>query len=240
MDIAGKKVLLTGGTAGIGKALAFQLRDAGADVTITGRNAQRLAEMRAEGFDAIDADLSGAVGVDALIAEWGERELDILVNNAGMGAETDYAAGTVDSDAADACFYANLSAPARLTGGLLKHLKQQPEAAIVNVSSGLALAPSVGGAVYCASKAGLRSFTFSLRSQLKGMPIHVIEVLPPLVDTQMTSAYNAAKMRPEQCAGDILNAIKTNRKEVFIGQVRLLRFIQGISPSLARRVMLSF
>lgn len=240
MEVSGKKVLLTGGSAGIGKALALQLRDAGADVTITGRNAQRLAEMRTQGFGAVEADLSNAEGVDALIAVWGKKELDILINNAGMGVETDYAEGKVDVDAADACFYANLSAPARLTSGLLRRLKRQPEAAIVNVTSGLALAPSTGGAVYCASKAGLRSFTFSLREQLKDMPIHVIEALPPMVDTQMTSAYDTAKMSPDHCASDILSAIRKNRKEAFIGQVRLLRFVQGISPSLARRIMLNF
>lgn len=240
MDIKGKKVLLTGGSAGIGRALALQLQAQGADVTITGRDAQRLAEMRGQGFEAIEADLSNGAGVDALIAEWGEKPLDILINNAGMGVETNYAEGSVDADAADAAFYANLSAPARLTGGLVTLLRQRPEAAIVFVSSGLALAPSKDAAVYCASKAGLRSFAFSLRAQFKDAPIHVIEALPPMVDTQMTSAYDVSKMTPEHCAGDILDAIKRGREEVMIGQVRLLRFVQGISPSLARRIMLNF
>lgn len=240
MEIAGKSVLLTGGSAGIGRALVFQLKAAGAHVTITGRDEARLAEMREDGFDAVEADLSNAAGVDALIAEWGERPLDILINNAGMGAETNYASGTVDGDEADACFYANLSAPARLTGGLLERLRGQDEAAIVFVTSGLALAPSKDAAVYCATKAGLRSFAFSLRAQLKGEGVRVIEALPPMVDTQMTSAYDTAKMTPGQCAGDIMEAIKRNREEVMIGQTRLLRFVQGLSPSLARRIMLSF
>lgn len=240
MEISGKRVLLTGGSAGIGRALARQLRDAGAQVTITGRDEGRLSEMRKAGFDAIAADLSNAAGVDALIAEWGERDLDILINNAGMGAETNYAEETVDADAADACFYANLSAPARLTAGLLDRLRARPEAAIVFVTSGLALAPSKDAAVYCATKAGLRSFTLSLRAQFKGEGVHVIEALPPMVDTQMTSAYDVSKMSAEQCAGDILDAIRKNRQEVMIGQVKLLRFVQGISPSLARRIMLNF
>lgn len=240
MEIAGKKVLLTGGSAGIGRALAFQLREAGADVTITGRNAQRLAEMRTQGFGAIEVDLSNAKGVDDLIAEWGKKDLDILINNAGMGAETNYAETKVDSDEADACFYANLAAPARLTGGLLRQLRKRPESSIVFVTSGLALAPSTDAAVYCATKAGLRSFAFSLRAQFKESAVHVIEALPPMVDTQMTSAYDVSKMTPEHCAGDILDAIRRNKAEVMIGQTRLLRFVQGISPSLARRIMLNF
>ncbi|MEP0390874.1 MAG: SDR family NAD(P)-dependent oxidoreductase [Erythrobacter sp.] len=239
MNIVGKKVLLTGGSAGIGKALAFQLQAGGADVTVTGRNVQRLAELRTQGFGAIEADLSNAQGVDALIAEWGKKDLDILINNAGMGVETNYAEGKVDPDDADACFYANLSAPARLTGGLLRWLRKRPEASIVFVTSGLALAPSKDAAVYCATKAGLRSFAFSLRAQFKNEPVHVIEALPPMVDTQMTSAYDVSKMSPEHCAGDILDAIKRNKAEVHIGQTRLLRFVQGISPSLARRIMLN-
>ena len=214
MDITGKKVLLTGGSAGIGRALAFQLQAEGADVTITGRDTQRLAHMRTQGFGAIEVDLSGPEG--------------------------DYIAGKVDPDLSDACFYANLSAPVRLTAGLLKRLKRRPEAAIVNVTSGLALAPSAAGAVYCATKAGLRSFTCSLRGQLKELPIHVIEALPPMVDTQMTSAYDISKMTPEHCAGEILSAIKSNREEVFVGQVRLLRFVKSISPALARRIMMRF
>jgi len=240
MDVKGKSVLLTGGTAGIGRALARQLRDAGTRVTITGRDPTRLAEMVGEGFQAVQADLSTAAGVDALIAAWGERELDILINNAGMGAETNYAEEKVDVDGADACFYANLAAPARLTAGLLDNLRARPEASIVFVTSGLALAPSKDAAVYCATKAGLRSFAMSLRAQFKGKRVHVIEALPPMVDTQMTSAYDVAKMTPEQCAGDIFNAIRKNRGEVMIGQVKLLRFVQGLSPSLARRIMLNF
>ncbi|MEM7779910.1 MAG: SDR family NAD(P)-dependent oxidoreductase [Pseudomonadota bacterium] len=239
MRLDGKSVLLTGGSAGIGKALASQLRDAGAAVTITGRNSERLAEMHEAGFDAIAADLSSAQGVDALIAEWGDKDLDILINNAGMGSETNYAEDKIDADSADACIYTNLSAPIRLTGGLLRRLRKQQEASIVFVTSGLALAPSADGAVYSATKAGLRSFALSLRAQFKGEPIHVIEALPPMVDTQMTSAYDVAKMSPERCARDIFDAIKNNRKEVMIGQVKLLRFVQGLSPALARRIMLS-
>ena len=173
---------------------------------------------------------------EASLTKWMEANVEDFVD---VGAEpTNY--NSPFKLCSDACFYANLSAPVRLTAGLLKNLKKRPEAAIVNVSSGLALAPSASGAVYCASKAGLRSFSFSLRGQLKDTPIHVIEALPPMVETQMTSKYDdAAKMSPEQCAGAIFDAIRTNRTEVFIGQTRLLRFIQGLSPSLARRILLS-
>lgn len=240
MDIKGKTALLTGGTAGIGRALAAQLREAGATVIVTGRNPERLQEMRAEGFETLQADLSTATGVDALVEAWGERALDILINNAGMGVSQDYREGSPNPDDSDACFYANLSAPVRLTTRLLPLLKARPQAAILNVSSGLAIAPSAQGAVYCATKAGLRSFSYSLRQQLKGTGIHVIEALPPVVETQMTSDRGGRKMSAADCAGAMMTAIRKDRDHAYIGMVGVLNLVHGLSPALARRVMLSF
>ena len=240
MDVQGKTALLTGGTAGIGRALAQQMREAGANVIVTGRNEARLEEMRAEGFEALQADLSSAAGVDELVAAWGGRDLDILINNAGMGVTQDYRDGSPDPDEGDACFYANLSAPVRLTAKLLPLLRARPAATILNVSSGLAIAPSAQGAVYCATKAGLRSFTYSLRGQLKGTGVHVIEALPPMVETQMTSDQKGSKMSAHDCARAMLEAIQKDKDHAYIGIVGLLNWVHGFSPALARKVMLSF
>lgn len=240
MEIAGNTVLLTGGTAGIGRTLASQLRDAGATVIVTGRNEARLEELRSEGFEALYADLSTAEGVDALLEVWGGRELDILINNAGMGVTQDYRDGSPNPDESDAIFYANLSAPVRLTTMLLPLLKARPKATILNVSSGLAIAPSAKGAVYCATKAGLRSFSYSLRTDLKGTGVHVIEALPPMVETQMTSDQKGSKMSPEDCARAMFEAIRKDKDHAYIGIVGLLNWIHGFSPALARKVMLNF
>ena len=238
MDLNGKTILLTGGSAGIGRTLAFQLRDAGANVVLTGRDPARLAAMREAGFEALVANLSSAAGVDDLIAQWGERPLDILLNNAGMGAVQDYRSGDPDPDDGDACFYANLSAPVRLITGLLPLLKARNQAMIVNVTSGLALTPSAGGSVYSASKAGLRSFTFSLRKQLEDTAITVIEILPPMVETQMTDGQKGTKISTEQCARIMLRGMVQDQELVYIGQARLLKWIQSVSPALARWILL--
>ena len=80
MQLAGKTVLLTGGSAGIGREIALQLKAKGAWVILTGRSPERLEAMRAAGFEVIAADLSHAAGVDALIAQLADTELDVLIN----------------------------------------------------------------------------------------------------------------------------------------------------------------
>ncbi|MEO0056625.1 MAG: hypothetical protein RIT17_55 [Pseudomonadota bacterium] len=240
MDVNGKTVLLTGGSAGIGREIARQLKAKGAQVILTGRDPARLEAMQAEGFEVLAADFSNAAGVDALVAKLGDWAVDILINNAGLGVAHDVRAAMPDPDAADGVFYANLAAPVRLITALLPRLRTRPEAAIVNVTSGLAIAPNTASSVYCASKAGLRSFTMALRAQLAGEPILVVEALPPVVETQMTADREMNKMPPQECARQIIAAIEGNRPEANVGMVKLLRAVYSLSPALARRVMRSF
>jgi uncharacterized oxidoreductase len=244
MDVNGKVVLLTGGSAGIGREIARQLKAKGAAVILTGRDPARLAVMQGEGFEVIAADLSNAAGVDALVAALGDRAIDILINNAGLGVPHDVRNALPDADEADGCLYANLSAPIRLITALLPRLRARtaaaPQAAIINVTSGLAIAPNTASSVYCASKAGLRAYTMALRTQLAGEPIQVIEALPPMVDTQMTADRNTSKMPPEECARQILAALEGRRDEANVGMVKLLRAVYSISPALARSVMRRF
>jgi uncharacterized oxidoreductase len=240
MDVNGKTVLLTGGSAGIGRDIARQLKAKGGLVVLTGRDPARLEAMRGEGFEALSADLSSADGVDALVAALGERPIDVLINNAGLGVAHDVRERLPDPDAADGCLYTNLSAPIRLITALLPRLRARPQAAIINVTSGLAIAPNTASSVYCASKAGLRSYTMALRAQLAGEPIQVIEALPPVVDTQMTADRKTSKMPPEECARQIIAALEKGHDEANVGMVKLLRAVYSLSPALARSVMRRF
>lgn len=240
MQLAGKTVLLTGGSAGIGREMARQMQAKGARVILTGRNPERLEAMRAEGFEVIAADLSHAAGVDALLAAIADIPLDILVNNAGQLVAHDFRKTVPDADAGDEAIYANLAAPIRLISALVPLLRARPEAAIVNVTSGLAIAPAARQPVYCATKAGLRFYTLALREQLKGSPVKVIEALPPVVDTQMNDGNPMKKMPPEECAHQIIAAIEQGRDEANIGMTRMLRIVDSVSPALARRITLGF
>jgi len=242
MNVSGKTVLLTGGTNGIGREIALQMQAKGAQVITTGRNPDRVAAMRAAGFEVIEADLSSAQGVDGLIAAWGEMgcELDILINNAGQLVDHDFRNGAVDPDAADDCIYANLNAPLRLIAALTGGLKSRPHAAIVNVTSGLAISPAARTPVYCATKSALRFYTLALREQLKGTNVQVIEALPPVVDTQMNDGNPMKKMSAEECARQIIVAIEKDRDEANIGLSRALRWVESVSPSLVRKITLNF
>lgn len=240
MQLSGKIILLTGGSAGIGREMARQLQAKGARVILTGRNRKRLDAMRAEGFEVMEADLSNPAGVDALIAALGDAELDILINNAGQLVDHDFRKAAPDAAAVDEAIYANLSAPIRLITALVPRLRARPEAAIVNVTSGLAIAPAARQPVYCATKAGLRFYTLALREQLKGSAIQVIEALPPVVDTQMNAGNPMNKMPAEECARQIITAIERGQDEANIGMTRMLRIVESIAPSLARRITLRF
>lgn len=239
MQMAGKTALVTGGTDGIGLEIARQLRAKGADIIVCGRHRERLASAQAEGFEAIEADLASADGCAAFYAKLQGRHIDILVNNAGMSGN--FGPGeALDLAVTDQAIFLNLNAPIHLTGYLLPGLLSRPEAAIVNVTSGLAIAPRAGGPVYCATKAGLRSFTQALRHNLRGTRIRVIEALPPVVETAMTAGRTSRKMPAAECAAQIIDAIETNRTEANVGMVKLLQMVHSISPALARRIMINF
>ncbi len=239
MRIAGKAALVTGGTDGIGLEIARQLKAKGATVVVCGRDAGRLKAAREEGFGAIEADLSTKAGCDALIDELDGIALDILVNNAGMGGPADLLAG-FDTAQTDRCIYLNLAAPMQLIAAFLPGLRERPESAIVNVTSGLAIAPRAGGPVYCATKAGLRSFTQTLRYQLRGSRVTVIEALPPVVDTRMTEQNPRKKMPASECAAQIVDGIESGKAEVYVGAVKMLRAVSEVSPALARRIMIKY
>jgi uncharacterized oxidoreductase len=240
MELKGKTALVTGGTDGIGLEIARQMIAKGVAVIVCGRRNDLLDRAREEGMEALKADLSTASGCADLATALEGRELDILINNAGMSGN--FGPGEpLDLALTDQAIFLNLNAPLHLIGRLLPGLLQRPEASIVNVTSGLAIAPRAGGPVYCASKAALRSFTQSLRHNLRDTKVHVIEALPPVVDTAMTRGrVDGKKMSAKECAAEIVDAIATNAPEANVGMVKLLRLAYSISPALARRIMIRF
>lgn len=241
MQLQGKTALVTGGTDGIGAQLIRQMRTKGATVITQGRNPERCAATRADGFEVIEADLGRKSGVDTVLTAVEGKQIDILINNAGAGVDHDFRdPGLPDLAASDATIFLNLNAPIHLITALMPMLKSRDEAMIVNVTSGLAIAPRAGGPVYCATKAALRSYSQALRAQLKGTGVHVLEALPPVVETKLTAGRGSKKMAPEECARQIVAGIEGDTNEANVGMVKLLQVVHSISPALARSIMLKF
>lgn len=239
MDVRGKLALVTGGSDGIGREIALQLRALGAEVIVTGRSAEKLSAMAARGFGTIAGDLSTAAGVGAVVEAVAGKPLALLINNAGVGGNYVLEDPATLDDAAF-CMRTNVDAPIALCTRLLPVLRAQPEAMIVNVTSGLALAPAGSGSVYSASKAALRAYTQAIRHLLRDSPIKVLEALPPMVETNMTAARNGNKMKVEDCAAEIVRGIRTGKSEINVGQTKLLQLVFSISPALARRMLINF
>ncbi len=189
MDLANNTVLVTGGATGIGLALAVRFLDAGSDVVICGRRADRLAAAQAK-YPALHtcvADVASEAGRVALAGNVMTRypRLNVLVNNAGIQRRYRFASDPDPWSVRREEIAINFEAPLHLTSLLLPHLRKQPRAAVVNVSSGLAFVPVTFAPVYAATKAALHSFTVALRQDLAKTSIEVVEIVPPAVNTDL-------------------------------------------------------
>lgn len=243
MEVSGNTVLVTGGGSGIGLALTRRLAELGNQVIVCGRSDSSLARARSvPGVVTLRVDLGVASEITTLVS-WLRRnhpELNVVVNNAGVMRRHDVRSMGPAGEAwahASAEVATNLLAPITLSLDLLPDLLERRPAAIVSVTSALAWVPMVGAPVYCASKAALHSFTQSLRDQTRSDGLLVMEVLPPTVDTAMTEGMETHKITPDAMARAIIDGLARDRKEVVIGQARVLRRLATVAPWLARRIL---
>lgn len=236
--------LVTGGTRGIGRALVDLLLEKGAAATATGRTSASVEQAQQDCPRAnwLVFDQSDANQGSELVARMQGKGVNLLIHNAGVQQLHDF---TRDGEALDFTTQQetaiNFIGPVELTQSMLPHLRHQADARIVFVTSGLALAPKRSSPVYCANKAGLRSFAKSLRAQLRHAqwPIAVSEALPPLVDTDMTRGRGRGKISAHAAAGQIVRGIAAGKPEIYVGASALLRVISRISPGLAEAIMIN-
>ena len=190
MDMAGNTILITGGGSGIGRGLAEAFHAAGNQVIVAGRRAGPLQEVTAAnpGMRSAVLDLADPGSIAAFAARVGQDHptLNVLVNNAGIMQVEDALADPFDLATAEATVATNLLGPIRLTAALLPHLRRQPAATVVNVTSGLAFVPRADTPTYSATKAAMHSYSQSLRFLLRNTAVQVIELAPPLVGTDLT------------------------------------------------------
>jgi uncharacterized oxidoreductase len=233
MRTTGNTILITGGATGIGLALAEVFLKEGNEVVICGRREHKLVEAQ-RSLPQLHIKVCDAAGMENRTAlfEWAIAnfaKLNILVNNAGIQREVDFRKGTADLLAAEDEVEINLQAPIHLSALFIPHLMQQPEAAILNISSGLGFVPIARMPVYCATKAALHSFSWSLRHQLKDTSVRVFEVIPPTVDTELDQGARARRgqtdrgIPPAEVAEATLRALGKDEFEAAVGRAQFIR-----------------
>jgi uncharacterized oxidoreductase len=235
MKLEGKKVLITGGGSGIGLELARRLAGTN-EVVIAGRSVDRLRAAQADEprlrpmqLD-VTSETSAAQVIDQLRAEFGG--LDMLVNSAGVLHGGDLMAAHSAITGAEE-LAVNLEGAIRKSRLALPLLEASAEAGIVFMSSAVALTAVPHLSVYAASKAGVHSFARSLRAELAPTKVHVIEVLPPVVDTDLASGLEGAKIPPASVVDALLTGIRRGKQQIPVGRVRALVPLTRLAPRTA-------
>jgi len=229
MKTSANTILITGGGSGIGEALAHRLHDLGNTVIIAGRRMDAL-QKAAEGRKNIipmQMDIEDHAKVEEFAARVVAQHpaLNVLINNAGiMRMET--LTSSRDLADAEATITTNLLGPIRLTNALIDHLSRQPNAVIINNTSGLAFVPLVRTPTYSATKAAMHSYTVSLREALKGK-VEVLELAPPAVQTSLTPGQETREgYQPlPEFADEIISILQQQPTppEVLVKRVAFLR-----------------
>ena len=246
MDLRGRTVLLTGATGGIGHAIARAVAARGGSLVLTGRRADVLEPLAAEtGGRAIACDLSRREDLAGLLDEAGA--VDVLVANAalpGSGLLTSFSEAEID-----AALDVNLRAPMVLARRLAEPMAARRSGHMVFVSSLAGKAASGGGAVYSATKFGLRGFALALREDLRDDGVGVSVVFPGFI--RDGGMFHEAGVRlprfvgtksPDEVAAGVVTAIERNRPEVDVAPLGLRAgaafagIAPGVSAALQRRL----
>lgn len=233
MKITGNTILITGGGSGIGRELAQRLHDLGNRIIVTGRRSAELLQTAAgrpniSGY-ALDLRDQETVRQFARTVVNKHPDLNVLVNNAGIMRFED---ASVERDLGDAeeTVATNLLSPIRLTNALIAHLTMKDNAAILNMTSGLAFVPWAAVPTYSATKAALHSYTVSLRHKLDGK-VEVIEIAPPGVRTELTPGQSeqAQYMTLTDFIDEMMLLLQTRPTpaEILVDHVKGLRFAEA-------------
>ena len=249
MQLREKTILLTGGTRGVGRELVGLLaRDN--TLIILARNEQKLQELKNthSRIETFACDLTNHTRLEEVADQILKKQtrVDLLINNAAIQftprfLDDDFRYETIrqeiDINFGSVCALTYLLLPALLSEKLPDDESQNKKALILNVNSGLGLAPKTSSAIYCATKGALNIFSKSLAYQLADTNIKVLQAFLPLVDTDMTRGRGTDKISALEAARDILRGIENETQENYIGKMKLFRLLQRFSPSLAGNIM---
>jgi uncharacterized oxidoreductase len=234
MKITGNTIFITGGGSGIGRGLAEALHKAGNHVIISGRRREKLEEVTLAnpGLEAMVLDIEDPGSIASVAKELIETRpaLNVLINNAGIMKVENHASAFNDASMTS-IVQTNLYGPLRMTSALIEHLKAQPEAAVINVTSGLAFIPLAMTPTYCATKAALHSWSHSLRFQLRGTNVKVLELAPPYVQTELMGEQQKSDPRAmplDAFIDETMTLLAGEKDEILVENVMFLRTAVGI------------
>jgi uncharacterized protein len=242
VNVAGRTVLLTGATGGLGQAIARRLRGAGAQLVLTGRRTDVLQALAGEtGALTVAVDLADPVAVDGLAEAC--ADIDVLVANAGLPGSGHLLSFSLEE--IDRALAVNLRAPMVLARRLGERMAARRGGHMVFMSSLAGKAAPPGSSVYSATKFGLRGFALSLREDLRSSGVGVSVILPGFVRDAGMFHDAGAKLpsyvgtsTPEAVAAAVLRAIEEDRGEIDVAPlaVRAGSAIAGVAPELSAAV----
>jgi len=232
MRIHGNTIFIPGATSGIGRALAVRLHEAGNTVIVGGRRADLLAEIAAQhpGIDTVRIDTTDAASITAAADEVIARhpDLNVLLAMAGIMRAEDWTRPEGFLETAEAIVTTNLLGPIRLIAAFIEQLRSQPDATIITVSSGLAFAPLRVTPTYNATKAAIHMLSESIRLQLAGTNVHVLELEPPSVRTDLMpgQAESDFAMPLDDFADEVMTLLaeQPDATEIQVERVKFLRY----------------
>ncbi|HEY0215760.1 MAG TPA: SDR family NAD(P)-dependent oxidoreductase, partial [Cellulomonas sp.] len=232
MQITGNTIFIPGATSGIGLALALALQAQGNEVIVGGRRTELLDRITAEhpGLHAYRIDTTDPEDVVAVaqqvVAE--HPALNVLVPMAGIMRVEDWTDPGSFLATAEQTVVTNVLGPIRLVAAFMEHLLSRPSATIVTVSSGLAFAPLQVTPTYNATKAAIHMLSESIRLQLAGTGVQVLELEPPSVATDLMPGHreNAAAMPLDEFITEVVGLIASqpDATEIQVERVKFLRY----------------
>jgi uncharacterized oxidoreductase len=233
MKITQNTILITGGTSGLGLGLAQRFHAAGNTVIVAGRRADLLDEIVAAhpGMESLVLDVSDPESIAAAYetVTAAHPDLNVLINMAGIMLPENLLDGSALATSEDT-ITTNLLGPIRMMNAFVPFLVAKDDAVIMNVSSGLAFVPLPLTPTYNATKAAIHSFTQSLRVQLAGSSVQVLELVPPAVQTTLMGQTDDERAMPLDDFLDEVMALIDNdpgTDEILVERVKFLRFAEA-------------